>query len=672
MMNRKMKYARMLLAFLSVPLINGCSDELDLTVPEISQTDEGCTVIVDLAKGPDSRLALSQDNNSIKSVWSENDGFSVVRNGESTVHTFTILGESAGSAKGVFNSNTTPEDGNGYQVYYPASIQSDDEFLKEVPLRNQVQNGDGNMSHLAGKITMRHYVAHYSDIRFINQAYETRIEHGNGSYTTYTTPAGNLKKSTIWKLVGTNLPVEFQPVSMELEVSNSNQAMFYETNGTFISNNGGSLKTSMTLYEFDKDKDFTVYMVQTCYDTAFPEGSSLRLTVRDESGECYYADKTFAEKRVIPGGTVVTFRYSGDWKRGNNPNYESKNYLNEGKVVQLQQATGMSSGMNPINIVFVGDGFSDRQIGDGMYEDVMEMGFEAFFSEEPFASFKNWFNVYYVVTASSKEGILDQTSPNQSTFGSYFGAGTAVGGDNAKVLEYTRKVESLKDLDEDALTSIVMLNSSKYAGTCYYGIKSDGAYKNSNYGMGYSVSYFPIGNSYEALRQVLTHEANGHGFGKLADEYDSGGNSGCNAEDLKNRMNPLGWHLNIDTESDPSRTIWSKFYNGNYKEIEGIGAYKGAYTWPADYNPPFYRPTENSIMNKNVGGFNAPSREAIYIRIHKMVYGEDWVYDETALKKWDEKNIKSHSVVSTVESRSLDEGATLEFVPLAPPVITFK
>lgn len=654
-----------------VTMLASCTDDAVVEVPEVAKVDEGCTIVLDLAKGADSRLALSPSGNSIKSVWSAEDGFNVVDQ-ESNVHTFTIDPESAGSAKGVFHSSTTPGTDGYYEVYYPASIKSWNDFLGNISLRGQVQTGDDNISHLAERIVMRHYVAHYSDIRFINQDYETTIDKGNGAYTVYTTFASNLQKSSIWKLVGTNLPVDFQPVSMELEVSNSNRVTFYETNGGYYSDSRCQ-KMSMDLVGFDNDKDFTIYTVQTSFNTFFPEGSSLRLTVRDASGECYYSDKTFTSDTSISGGSVVTFRYSGDWKRGSNSNYESEgDYADEGKVVELQKATGLSEGMNPISIVFMGDGFSDRQIEDGTYEEVMKMGFDAFFSEEPYASFKDWFNVYYVVAASKKEGIIDQTTPNESTFGSYFGDGTFVGGNNGTVLDYTRKVESLKDVDMAALTSIVMLNSSKYAGTCYsYPPSLYGEYADSDYGMGYSVSYFPIGTSYEALRQTLTHEAGGHGFGKLADEYDSGGNGGCTADGLK-EQNQIGWDLNVDTEGDPTKTIWSKFYEGDYKEIEGIGAYIGAYTWPADHNPPFYRPTENSIMRYNYGGYNAPSREAIYIRIHKMVYGEDWEYNFDEFKAWDAKNIQSHSSASVVDSRNMDGLPRVEFVPLAPPVIVYE
>ena len=51
-----------------------------------------------------------------------------------------------------------------------------------------------------------------------------------------------------------------------------------------------------------------------------------------------------------------------------------------------------------------------------------------------------------------------------------------------------------------------------------------------------------------------------------------------------------------------------------------------------------YRPTEDSMMNSNKGKFNAPSREAIYYRIHKLAYGASWKYDYETFVSWDAKN----------------------------------
>ena len=44
------------------------------------------------------------------------------------------------------------------------------------------------------------------------------------------------------------------------------------------------------------------------------------------------------------------------------------------------------------------------------------------------------------------------------------------------------------------------------------------------------------------------------------------------------------------------------------------------------------------MMNLNKGKFNAPFREAIYYRIHKLAYGASWKYDYETFVSWDAKN----------------------------------
>ena len=43
--------------------------------------------------------------------------------------------------------------------------------------------------------------------------------------------------------------------------------------------------------------------------------------------------------------------------------------------------------------------------------------------------------------------------------------------------------------------------------------------ENTDYGTGPSIAYFPKCGDKEVFAQLLHHEANGHGFAKLADEY---------------------------------------------------------------------------------------------------------------------------------------------------------
>ena len=58
----------------------------------------------------------------------------------------------------------------------------------------------------------------------------------------------------------------------------------------------------------------------------------------------------------------------------------------------------------------MGDGYSDRLIADGTYASVMQRATEAFFSEEPYKSFRDCFNVYYVDVVSKNERYTAETA----------------------------------------------------------------------------------------------------------------------------------------------------------------------------------------------------------------------------------------------------------------------
>ena len=140
--------------------------------------------------------------------------------------------------------------------------------------------------------------------------------------------------------------------------------------------------------------------------------------------------------------------------------YESSDFSEDGKVYTLQKA---SEG-NGINVVLMGDAFSDRQVADGTYEKVMRTAADAFFSEKPYASFRNLFNVYYVTAVSQNEGYIDGGS---TAFSGYFGSGTHVGGDNNKCMQYASTCPGMTGPLMNEVLIIVMMNSAKYAGTCY-------------------------------------------------------------------------------------------------------------------------------------------------------------------------------------------------------------
>ena len=330
--------------------------------------------------------------------------------------------------------------------------------------------------------------------------------------------------------------------------------------------------------------------------------------------------------------------------------YESSDYSKDGEIKQLQAATKG----NGIDIVLMGDAYSDRLIADGTYENAMNVAMEKFFMEEPYKSFRDHFNVYSV-TAVSKNEVYTDTS--ETAFTGYFGGGTQVGGNDTRVFSYAEKAIGAERMD-DALI-VVMMNSDAYAGTCYMYYPSDG-----DWGNGVSISYFPTGNDEEALAQILHHEAAGHGFSKLGDEYayEAMGNVPEWEIESARTMATYGWWKNVDFTNDPAKIKWSHFLSDSRYAGDGLGVYEGAYT----YWTGVWRPTENSIMRYNTGGFNAPSREAIYYRIHKLAYGSEWEYDYEKFVEYDAINRKTTATTRGVPYRmDIPE----DFKPLHPPVV---
>lgn len=329
--------------------------------------------------------------------------------------------------------------------------------------------------------------------------------------------------------------------------------------------------------------------------------------------------------------------------------YESTDYSADGQVELLQSATVG----NGIDIVLMGDAYSDRLIADGTYRSVMVNTMEQFFSEEPYKSFRDYFNVYMVKVVSPNDVYETGSATALSTW--FTEGSTRVGGDDQKVFNYALKAISSDRLDEALL--VVMMNRDYYAGTCWMYYPSEG-----DYGNGVSVSYFPTSSDEATFRGLILHEAGGHGFSKLADEYSYEYMGEIPSEEITDCMNQwdFGWYKNIDFTDDLTKIGWAGFLADERYQYDGLGAFEGGFT----YWSGVWRPTENSIMRHNDGGYNAPSRERIYIRIHKLAFGADWQYDYEEFVAYDAINRKTSPSTAPAYVRS--------FEPTAPPVVIRK
>lgn len=358
--------------------------------------------------------------------------------------------------------------------------------------------------------------------------------------------------------------------------------------------------------------------------------SDVTIYVPESAIGAYIQDKSWSKYNIA----TLSGEGTGDAEMyaPNDPNYHSTDYTANGQYVTLQSATEG----NGIDVVLMGDGYSDRQVASGRYEADMRKAMEVFFSKEPFTSFRYLFNVYMVMCVSKREGCSNDYAYGETALNCKIKSdGISVSADTGDVYSHAKEVfgEQKYEYNDgpriDESTLIVMMNSNAYAGVCYMTQPKYNYTK--SYGNGSSLSFFSLCGNDELFANLLIHEACGHGFAKLGDEYFSSGNGAINNRgyyEMKD-FEQWGWCKNVDsTIGEPltAQTIKWRHFLTDYRYADLVGIYEGAYTFEKNA----YRPSEESIMRHvrgSDGEFNAPSREAIYYRIHKLAYGDSWVYN---------------------------------------------
>ena len=383
-------------------------------------------------------------------------------------------------------------------------------------------------------------------------------------------------------------------------------------------------------------------------------------------------------------------------------------------IIVLQTATKGAG----TDIIIMGDGFSKKDfVGELHYKNVMEQAYNDFFSVEPYTSLKEYFNVYYINAVSEDahdaEPYYDSwgnqngaTNGNANTrFGTTFVAGsTSIDGDSNTVLEYAKQAIRYKGGEggspcgseyeistrANKALMIVMINVKCYAGTCYLAWTLD---TYNDYGNAYSIAYCSLGNgrTSDQRKWTLVHEAGGHGFGKLADEYESYRITKFNTgmwDVLKQRQSygvernvneywtfeeSLNWTGNITREyTNTGNVYWAPLLNisRNYEQSEGLGIYEGANT----YSNLFCRPTSNSVMrNHHINNgqyFNAISRWAIWYRVMRLTYSTNITNFKESLNQFLEfdKNLSINVNVNSISHGAINDGSSNnDFMPLGQP-----
>lgn len=306
----------------------------------------------------------------------------------------------------------------------------------------------------------------------------------------------------------------------------------------------------------------------------------------------------------------------------------------DGEVMTLNTATKGPG----IDIVFIGDGYDAKDIAKGTFKQNTDDGFKHFFSIEPYSTYKDYFNVYAVVSKSDDSGIGTVNTVIDTKFGSYFTQNRIKAPSADECFQWAKRADASMDLSKSLV--IMLMNTSTYEGVTMM------------YGDGSAIACCPVSTDaypYD-FRGIIQHEAGGHGFGKLGDEYiyHNAFIQTCDCKDGCEHprgdddtmtsygiYKSKGWYKNLSMTADAKQVPWAHLiYHKNYSDK--VDMYEGGYM----HTRGVYRSEATSCMNNNIPYYSAISRQAIVERI-KAYAGEAFDFDDFVAKDSFEVGTKS-------------------------------
>lgn len=676
-----MKQLAKTLAALSgmVLLAAGCNAELETTTATQEEFTLPEYLVVSL---PGEELNATKaefvfEDGTIKGTWNAGDVIAVTSGaGFEPGNSVTYTASTGGARTTVFQGGTHMN-GSYYRpvgVYFPGDrIQTDAEFNNFL-YTGQVQDKANPTAHLASYYTMRKLYNSYitnNDVSFEN-AQTSSVMRLNLSGMTFNNPT-----SVTLTILGNGT----------FYLNNDLTPPYYGT-GSDVFSSVPSKSISVDLTGYSSETSLVAYIAMSCIPVELTAGDVIKASVTTSDGE-YCAEFSMSSNYTLQGGYCHKLTFNEGWALSG---ADHTVYPYDGDVVTLQTHT-IGKG---IDLVIMGDGFVNADFTSGLYENIMTQTMEEFFSVEPLTSFRSYFDVYYVKAVSPQRlepqniGINGaDNSGNETKFNVQFTQGsTSIGGDNNIVREYALHAISAERI-KDA-TIVVIANGAVRAGTCY---NSWDPSNGEDYGQACAIAYSALGHNAAERVQLMHHEIDGHGFGKLADEYVQSVYTGSfpTSEWTKlQSQHSLGLFRNADkyvsdafktrysgfsTEPNTTSVLWSDMFGkaNNYESAEALGIFEGGKV----YQYGFCRPTENgnnSIMNHNTGIFNAISRRQIYYRIMSLSGRPDKPAGKfgTAAElndflTWDAANFHYPSAMSA--SIRLNSVEIDERLPFAPPVL---
>lgn len=287
----------------------------------------------------------------------------------------------------------------------------------------------------------------------------------------------------------------------------------------------------------------------------------------------------------------------------------------EDEVITLQKATRG----NGVNLVFLGDGYNNKDIANGTYLKDMKQQMEYFFGVEPYTTYRDYFNVYTAIALSQESGVGTVNTLCDNKFETTFTGGASLQCNTNDVFKYALRMPTVNSGNLNQTLIVLTPNTKDYGGVT------------SMWADGSAIAITPKSSDYYPYdsRGIVQHEAGGHGFGKLGDEYiyHNAFISSCKCfccphEEEFNAAKANGWYENLSLTGKMHEVPWSHLiFNDKYSAVVDI--YEGGFM----HSRGVFRSELNSCMNNNIPYFSTISREAIVKRI-KQYAGETYSFDE--------------------------------------------
>lgn len=310
-------------------------------------------------------------------------------------------------------------------------------------------------------------------------------------------------------------------------------------------------------------------------------------------------------------GEIVFLLNDKDYRSAMTVEQYDYEYADGDAVILNEAAKG-----NGVDLVFLADCYDAKDIADGTYLADIQEAYGYYFDLEPYKTYKDYFNVYAVIGESDDSGMGTVNTIRDAKFGSQYSL-EGISPDFATCYEYAKKADPAINPSQ---TLIVMVeNTTDYGGICYM------------WGDGSAVACCPkSADAYPYdFRGIVQHEAGGHGFGKLADEYiyHNAFIHSCRCfccEHLDGLLGgkSLGWYRNLEITGDVNQVGWSHLiFHPDYSDYVDI--FEGGYF----HSRGVYRSEPTSCMNNNIPYYSAISRQAIVERIMEYA-GEEFTLEK--------------------------------------------